>query len=509
MNNPYFFVRRLVGWLNLLAIVSLLGSCTETTFVDVQTFGSVRGQVLLGTTRQPVQKALVRLSPSGQLIETDADGRFRFDSLPPTRYTVTVTKERYATELATVDATVSYVSVLTILMRDDKSQNSPPTAPTVVSPAPGSTTVTTTVTLKWAATDPNRDTLTYQVKLYKAGDITNVLSFTGLTADSLALSSLAYNTTYYWHITVSDGVSTTNGPVWSFRTMPFSAYSYVFCRRVSGMYQLFSGNGNKQPVQQLTTEGSNWRPIVSPNRQQIAFISNRDSEPHLYLMDQDGSHVRQVTDVPIGGLSGTDLSFCWSPDGTELVYPSYEHLYAVRTDGTGLRTIAKAPNGRLFAGCDWSSQSNQLIARTTSGNLYNNELILISASGTTQKLLLARPANRIGNPVFSLDGTQALFAMDASIFQNAKGRQLDSRIHRLNVATGVVSDLSLDSGNLLNTNKPTGTNDLDPRYSPTGGKIIFINSENTDQGTSSIMTMALDGTGRTVLFSVGEMPYWQ
>ncbi|ADB40709.1 carboxypeptidase regulatory-like domain-containing protein [Spirosoma linguale] len=509
MNNSYYLVRRLVGWLNLLTIVSIIGSCTETTFVDVQTFGSVRGQVLLSTTREPVQKALVRLSPSGQLMETDTDGRFRFDSLPPTRYTVTVTKEKYATELATVDATVSYVSLLTILMRDDKSQNKPPTAPTVVSPAPGSTTVTTAVTLKWAATDPNRDTLTYQVMLYKAGDITNVMSFTGLTVDSLALSGLAYNTTYYWHVAVSDGISTTNGPVWSFRTIPFSAYSYVFCRRVSGMYQLFSGNGNKLPVQQLTTEGSNWRPIVSPNRQQIAFISNRNSELHLYLMDQDGSHVRQVTDVPIGGILGTDLSFCWSPDGTELVYPAYENLYAVRTDGTGLRTVAKAPTGRFFAGCDWSGQRNQLVARTTGGNLYNNELILISVSGNTQKLLLARPTNRIGNPVFSLDGTQILFAMDVSIFQNAKGRQLDSRIHKLDIATGVVSNLSLDPGNLLTISKPTGTNDLDPRFSPTGGKIIFINSENTDQGSSSIMTMATDGTSRTVLFSLGEMPFWQ
>src|SRR5207237_595450 len=150
---------------------------------------------------------------------------------------------------------------------------------------------------------------------YKSGTTTPTSSYTGLTTDSLVVN-LDYSTTYLWQVIASDGTNTVNGAIWSFMVGSYPDYSYLFTRWLTGHYQVFASNATGSVVQ-LTHNGSNWRPIASPNRQQIAFISNMNTDLQLYVMNTDGSNIRQVTTVPIAGLYATDLSFCWSPDGTQ------------------------------------------------------------------------------------------------------------------------------------------------------------------------------------------------
>ncbi|RYF70566.1 MAG: hypothetical protein EOO39_15480 [Cytophagaceae bacterium] len=498
--------------LNLLILffLGLLGlwSCTEETFVDPLQLATVRGQVLVSATRLPVRDALVRISPGGRIAETDSTGNFRFDSVLAGKYTITVTKEPYRTEVATVEADVQLISQVTVLLITDNSQNRAPTPPTSVTPTSGTVNVPNTLTLKWRATDPNRDTLRYDVNLYREGSTTPTRSFTGLLADSVVVDNLDYMTTYIWQVTVRDGVNTVNSALFSFRTAAFPDLPYLFVRRVNGQFQIFTTGSSLAETRQLTQTGSNWRPIVSPNRQQVAFISNRDTELHLYTMNIDGSNIRQVTSVPVAGISNTDLSFCWSPDGTQLLYPSNARLYAVRTDGTGLRTVATAPTGRFFAGCDWTGQGNRIAARTTTG-FYDNEILLIPANGTSTAVL-TRPNNRVGNPVFSPDGTRLVLPIDLGTLQNEQGRQLDARLFLIELAGNTITDLSsIRTDNQNQTNKPAGTNDLEPRFSPNGSRLIFTNTDNTNTGARTIQVMDIDGRNRQQAIQQGEMPYWR
>jgi len=57
--------------------------------------------------------------------------------------------------------------------------------------------------------------------------------------------------------------------------------------------------------------------------------------------------------------------------------------------------------------------------------------------------------------------------------------------------------------------KEAGTNDLDPRFSPDGSKIIFVNTNNDGISVRNIMVMDIDGRNRTILFEDAEMPDWQ
>lgn len=90
-------------------------------------------------------------------------------------------------------------------------QNRAPYVPKVVSPPDGAQSVNIPVTLQWECSDPDGDTLSYEVYL-------NNEKKTTLSQTTFQLSNLAPNTTYTWYIKASDGTNVTVGPTWSFTT---------------------------------------------------------------------------------------------------------------------------------------------------------------------------------------------------------------------------------------------------------------------------------------------------
>ncbi|TDE15706.1 hypothetical protein E0F88_12450 [Dyadobacter psychrotolerans] len=474
--------------------------CTEETFVEPKLYGSISGKVLTLADKTPLKNVLVRISPSGKSITPDSLGNFRADSLPVGKYSIQTTVDKYKTDLTSVEVEENKAAAVSVFLIPDNNQNKSPLLPTVVKPAIKATGVALSTVLAWKTSDPDKDSLRYSVILFREGQSTTVPIAMNLHADSLIVSNLEYESTYYWQVITSDSINKpVYSEVWSFKTKPVPDFAYLFTRQINQNSQIFSSNGTE--TIQLTTFGGNWRPVVSPNRERVAFISNINTDPHIFISNRVGGEVKKVTVLPIAGVSLMDLSFCWSPDGLELLYPNYNKLYAVHADGSGLRVVAEAPAGRFFAGCDWTSQGNKIIARVTGSSVYDNELYLISpGTGVLNRLVTGRPG-KMGNPDFSVDGTKAVFTLDVSNFQNNEGRQLDSRIFIVDVASGVSSDISI--------NKTTGNNDLDARFSPNGAKIIFTSTSNDGFSVRNIYTMDLNGVNRTEILQNAEMPYWR
>ena len=94
--------------------------------------------------------------------------------------------------------------------------NSAPSV-SLVSPANGTTDVGSSVTLRWKGTDPDGDSLTYD--LYFGTDATPTLRESGLNSESFDVSGLTGHTTYYWKVVVKDGKGkSSSSDVWNFVT---------------------------------------------------------------------------------------------------------------------------------------------------------------------------------------------------------------------------------------------------------------------------------------------------
>jgi len=96
--------------------------------------------------------------------------------------------------------------------------NNPPDQPSDPYPTNGSSGVPVSVTLSWTCTDPDGDTLTYDIYFGTTNPPPLVKS--DHTSTSYNPGTLQYNTTYYWKIVAKDGKGgVTEGPVWCFKTV--------------------------------------------------------------------------------------------------------------------------------------------------------------------------------------------------------------------------------------------------------------------------------------------------
>ena len=88
-------------------------------------------------------------------------------------------------------------------------------------------------------------------------------------------------------------------------------------------YQIYAITAEGENLERLTEEGSNRFPAYSPDGTKIAFVSTRDGDNNIYLMDTNGRNAVKLTRTP---------------PGVDNIYPSW--LFA-----TG--AFAVNPNGKL------------------------------------------------------------------------------------------------------------------------------------------------------------------
>lgn len=114
---------------------------------------------------------------------------------------------------------------------------------------------------------------------------------------------------------------------------------------------LVSANGNR--VRLTQRPGYDGFPCWSPDGRRIAFISRPlpDADIDLFVMDADGSNIRQLT--TIGGFEGPPS---WSPDGKTIAFASghnldgtertgqnrgRERICLINSDGSDLRLLSE------------------------------------------------------------------------------------------------------------------------------------------------------------------------
>lgn len=497
-----------------MAALLFLGSCREDT-ISIDSYGRLIGEVLDSETLAPIPGANITTNPETNLEVTDEFGEFVIDSLLEGSYSIRGRVSGYEDGIISVQVQGDRITSVKLLLSKSLDLNSPPSVPTVVQPANGERGLDPGVTLAWAGTDPDGDSLTYDVYLFTSDTSTAIPLALETTDTFLQIHNMDFGRLYYWQVVADDGVNPpVFGEVWSFsvREYPKDEFRYVFVRPVDGNFALFGGKAPLDPMDeelafQLT--GGNrpfWRPRLRPIlRDEMAALHLVGTEIHIYTMNRDGSEPMQVTNnVPLRSKDENLASYCWSPTGDQLLYMNFGRLYKINKDGSGLTLIAEADDGFLFTGVDWTSLNNNTIVATAERpDSYRSKLYLFQMDSVPATRLETVLDGQIRSPVFAPSGKLIAFSFNSANDFAADGRPLNSQILVYNTDTGSLINLSFA--------KTPGTIDVQPRFTNGGAKVLFVNKASDNIGPSRVLQMDVLTTQnqtRTLLFNNADMPDW-
>jgi Tol biopolymer transport system component len=239
---------------------------------------------------------------------------------------------------------------------------------------------------------------------------------------------------------------------------------------------------------------------------QIAFTALVSSVGHLYVMNGDGTNVRQLTNAAV-----TDSAPTWSPDGSKLAFiRNGNTVMRINVDGTGL--IQVSPSGDITAtqgdiDADWSRDGRNLI--------FTHMICSGSPCTPLWSAIETMDAGGAGvNSVIVADGThiyaQGHYSPDSTRIVLGSNTVGPEEIFVCNASS---CGASL---NQLTNYSSAGS----PWWSPDGTKIVMemgdttLTGGNIEIATMSSVTGALNGAGLTLLthgtepsFDPGEPSY--
>jgi len=196
----------------------------------------------------------------------------------------------------------------------------------------------------------------------------------------------------------------------------------------------------------------------------------------LWVMNADGSDLRKL-EVTRGGFA-----WSWSPDGQRVAIVisrgRRDHLgplrnndlYVVNADGSGQRLLTRRASTDTPA---WSPDGRSIAFQSLRDGL--GEVYVMSADGTAQRNLTRSPATDFG-PVWSLDGREIAFTSD---------RDGNAEVYVMN-ADG--------TGQRNLTRNPAS--DVGPVWLPDGRKIAFVSDRSGGRWPDETYITNADGSGQ-------------
>jgi hypothetical protein len=193
----------------------------------------------------------------------------------------------------------------------------------------------------------------------------------------------------------------------------------------------------------------------------IAFISNREGEPAMYVMETDGSAQTRLSQP-----GGSDVALAWSPDGGRIAFVSNRggswRLHVMSADGGRSRALSEA---RAHVRPAWSPDGNKLAF--TSDHEGNADIYVIAElRDSTRRRLTTEPSNE-SSPSWSPDGVHLAFT------SNRDG-------------TSEVYVMDADGTNQRRVTRPP-TAAVDVVWSPDGKRLAYITR-------SGLFVMNVDGS---------------
>ena len=153
----------------------------------------------------------------------------------------------------------------------------------------------------------------------------------------------------------------------------------------------------------LTNLGLDAGPVWSPDGRKVAFVSTREGNADIYLMDVDGSNPIRVTNHP-----AADQNPAWSPDGKKVVFASERdgnlEIYVVNlADGSVNRLTDRRGTDSHPS---WSPNGKEIVFRSNQDG--DSEIYLMNSDGTEIRKLTSNLVEDT-SPSWSIDGERIIF----------------------------------------------------------------------------------------------------
>jgi Tol biopolymer transport system component len=277
-------------------------------------------------------------------------------------------------------------------------------------------------------------------------------------------------------------------------------------------------NGKSKP-------GDVQTPAWSPDGRKLAFVSERDGNAEIYVVNADGGEQENLTRQP-----ANDSHPRWSPDGRKLAFVSRRdgnsEIYVMNADGSGLRKLTRTPSDELDPA--WSPDGRAIafvrekcVPSRTCATAYEKYLYVVNADGSGLRRLTTNKKHafypswsadgktiRYGGYLVYADGSGRKKLHEARIWTN-RNIALDGvwspdgqRIAAVSVAHSPIEGQNTTKLGLWVTNAD-GSNARrvaakatqgDPAWSPDGRRIAFRRF-GTGRVNSDLYVVNADGSG--------------
>ena len=247
----------------------------------------------------------------------------------------------------------------------------------------------------------------------------------------------------------------------------------VFMSYRDGNAEIYLMNPDGTQQLKITNHRSDdYFPVWSPTGEQILFVSDRDGMRDLYLMDADGGNVRRVFKKAAHRISPT-----WAPDGKQIAYERGNVIY--------IATLGKQAEEHFVRGFDpaWSPDGTEIACATDVFG--SHRLTLINVQTRRQKRLLPEDARAWQHmPTWSATGEKIAFSwlnhvLPIGFIGNLADKETVYIAHQ-------------DGAGLEQIVVEAGPKAADPAWSPYGDELIY-----TQEIDSQFQLFKIDLASRT------------
>jgi len=212
----------------------------------------------------------------------------------------------------------------------------------------------------------------------------------------------------------------------------------------------------------FSTNNTEAIPTSDSGNSLIAFVSERDGNEEIYVMNEKGENQHRLTHTPKRSLQP-----CWSPDGKKIVFISDRdnnwnrwQIYVMDSDGSNQINLTKNNASNILPA--WSPDGKKISFASNRNGNGNMELYVMDADGSN--------STRLTNTGVDITNWYSTWSPDSNQLAFISCRDAEIDLFIINIKEG---------GKGVRLTQNNGRN-IQPKWSPDGKKIAFVSDRDVN-----------------------------